>query len=95
MPVHHLAYAGRWLVEEERAVAGRDARLRLRFVGREVNLVLGGHGTVQVSLAGRRLRTVQVDGDRLYNLLDLQKQVEGDLDLRFSRGVEGYAFTFG
>ena len=57
--------------------------------------MLGGHGTVQVSLAGRRLRTVRVDGDRLYNLLDLQKQVEGDLDLRFSRGVEGYAFTFG
>ena len=95
VPVHHLAYAGRWRVEEERAVAGSDARLRLRFVGREVNLVLGGHGTVQVSLAGRRLRTVRVDGDRLYNLLDLRKQVEGDLDLRFSRGVEGYAFTFG
>ena len=40
-------------------------------------------------------RQVRVDGDRLYNLLDLRKQVEGDLDLRFSRGVEGYAFTFG
>ena len=76
-------------------MAGQDARLRLRFVGREVNLVLGGHGTVGVSLAGKRLRTVRVDGDRLYNLLDLKKQVEGDLDLRFSRGVEGYAFTFG
>ena len=95
VPVHHLAYAGRWLVEEERAVAGRDAKLRLRFIGREVNLVLGGRGTVQVSLAGRRLRTVRVNGDRLYNLLDLEKQVEGDLDLRFSPGVSGYAFTFG
>ena len=95
VPVHNLAYAGRWTIEDERAVAGRDARLRLRFVAREVNLVLGGHGTVGVSLAGRRLRTVRVDGDRLYNLLDLEKQVEGDLDLRFSRGVEGYAFTFG
>ncbi len=95
MPVHHLAYAGRWRVEEERAVAGRDARLRLRFVGRDVHLVLGGHGTVRCRSPGRRLRTVRVDGDRLYTLLDLQKQVEGDLDLRFSRGVEGYAFTFG
>jgi thiol-disulfide isomerase/thioredoxin len=95
VPVHHLAYAGPWRVEEERAVAGPGGRLRLRFVGREVNLVLGGHGTVQVSLAGRRLRTVRVNGDRLYNLLDLEKQVEGDLDLRFSRGVAGYAFTFG
>ncbi len=47
-----MAYGGRWRVEAERAVAGRNARLRLRFRAKEVNLVLGGTGRVQVSLDG-------------------------------------------
>lgn len=29
-----LAYAGHWRVEGERAIAGRDARLRLRYRAR-------------------------------------------------------------
>jgi cytochrome c biogenesis protein CcdA/thiol-disulfide isomerase/thioredoxin len=90
-----LAYGGRWRVEAERAVAGREARLRLRFRAKEVNLVLGGNGRLQVLLDGRRIRTVAVRGSRLYELLDLPRFRAGLLELRFSPGVAGYAFTFG
>ena len=45
--------AGDWRVEAERAVAGENARLRLRFRAKEVNLVLGGTGRVEVLLDGR------------------------------------------
>jgi cytochrome c biogenesis protein CcdA/thiol-disulfide isomerase/thioredoxin len=90
-----LAYGGRWRVEAERAVAGRNARLRLRFRAKEVNLVLGGKGRVEVLLDGRRVRTVAVRGSRLYELLDLPAFRTGLLELRLSRGVAGYAFTFG
>jgi thiol-disulfide isomerase/thioredoxin len=92
---NHLAYGGRWRVEAERAVAGRDARLRLRFRAKEVNLVLGGDGRVQVLLDGRPVRTVAVHGSRLYNLLRLAHVGTGLLELRVDRGVAGYAFTFG
>jgi cytochrome c biogenesis protein CcdA/thiol-disulfide isomerase/thioredoxin len=92
---NQLAYGGRWRVEAERAIAGRRARLRLRFRATEVNLVLGGEGRVQVLLDGRRVRTVVVHGSRLYNLLDLARLQTGVLELRVSRGVAGYAFTFG
>jgi cytochrome c biogenesis protein CcdA/thiol-disulfide isomerase/thioredoxin len=90
-----LAYGGRWRVENERALAGRDARLRLRFRAKEVNLVLGGRGRVAVFLDGRPMRTVVVRGSRLYRLLELPRFRRGLLELRFTPGVAGYAFTFG
>ena len=91
-----LAYSGRVKVEEERLVAGQDARLRIQFLAREVNLVLGGQGKLDVLLDGRRLRTVAIAGEpRLYNLLELPDLQEGLLELRFAPGLSAYAFTFG
>jgi hypothetical protein len=92
---HQVAYSGRWRVEAQRIVAGANARLRIAFVARHVYLVLAGHGPVQVRLNGSLVRTVEVDGARLYTLLDLLQAREGVLELRFARGLEAYAFTFG
>jgi hypothetical protein len=90
-----LAYAGRWLVDPEKIVAGLDARLRLGFLARKVFLVLGGEGTVRVLLDGKPVRTVRVTGSRLYTLLSLPELTNGLLELRFDPGVRAYAFTFG
>jgi thiol-disulfide isomerase/thioredoxin len=91
-----LAYAGRIRVEPERIVAGSGARLRLQFLAREINLVLGGRGSVDVFLDGRRRATVAVRGEpRLYTLLELPQLRTGLVELRFSRGLAAYAFTFG
>lgn len=91
-----LAYSGRIRIEPERLVAGRDARLRLQFLASEVNLVLGGQGTVEVLLAGRLRRTIDIGGEpRLYNLLQLPRLSKGLLELRFTPGLTAYAFTFG
>jgi cytochrome c biogenesis protein CcdA/thiol-disulfide isomerase/thioredoxin len=90
-----LSYAGRWRVGPEAILAGPGARLRLRFLARQVNLVLGGRGSVSVLLDGKQENVVRVGGSRLYTLLDLPDLREGLLELRFSPGVRGYAFTFG
>ena len=91
-----LAYSGRIRVERQRLVAVRDARLRLQFLGRQVNLVLGGQGRLDVLLNGRPAKTIEVRGEpRLYTLLDLPTLSEGLLELRFSPGHSAYAFTFG
>jgi hypothetical protein len=50
---------------------------------------------VRVLLDGRAVRTVRVTGDRLYTLLSGTKLRKGLLELRFSPGVQAYAFTFG
>jgi cytochrome c biogenesis protein CcdA/thiol-disulfide isomerase/thioredoxin len=91
-----LAYAGRWKVEPSRIVAGRDARLRLQFQASRIFLVLGGSGNVTASVDGHGVRVVQVSGaPRLYTIARFPKLTRGLLELRFSPGLEGYAFTFG
>jgi cytochrome c biogenesis protein CcdA/thiol-disulfide isomerase/thioredoxin len=95
LPESSFAFGGRWRVERERVVAaGRDASLLLRFRAAKVHLVLGGRGQVEIDFRGRK-RTIRVARDRLYTLLTLPRVSDGLLALRFTRGVEAYAFTFG
>jgi hypothetical protein len=96
VPQNGVAYGGRWLVDKERIVAGEDARLRLSYHARDVYLVLGGEGSVNVSVDGQPVKTVSVAGDRLYMLVARPgPAADHTLDLSFSPGVEAYAFTFG
>ncbi|HYY03514.1 MAG TPA: cytochrome c biogenesis protein CcdA [Gaiellaceae bacterium] len=95
LPRDHFAYGGRWNVESEKIVAGPDARLRLHFHARTVNLVLGGHGLVAVVVNGKMRGAIRVDQDRLYTLVSNKRIADGDLDLMFTPGVEAYSFTFG
>ncbi|MBA2425139.1 MAG: cytochrome c biogenesis protein DipZ [Actinobacteria bacterium] len=91
-----LAYSGRWTLTPEHARAGEDARLQLRFQANDIFLVLAGEGRVQVRVDGRQVKSVAVSGlPRLYTLARFPKLKRGLLELRFSPGVEGYAFTFG
>ena len=91
-----LGYSGRWTLTPEHARAGDDARLQLRFQANDIFLVLAGEGRVQVLVDGRPVKSVAVSGlPRLYTLARFPKLKRGLLELRFSPGVEGYAFTFG
>ncbi len=90
-----LSYAGNWNVGSERIVASLGARLRLSFHARFVYIVLGGKGTVQALVDGKPDRTVHVDADRLYTVVSGRAARSGLLELRFSPGVNAYAFTFG
>jgi hypothetical protein len=60
-----------------------------------VHLVLGGRGSVRVLVDGRPVRTARVNGSRLYTLVEMPSLRNGLLELRFTPGVRGYAFTFG
>src|SRR5215212_3519184 len=96
IPLNDLAYAGRWKVERERIVAGRNARLRLHFLAQNVYLVLSGSGKVRILVGGRKVKTMRVSGlSRLYTLLRFRGLSEGALELRFTAGISAYAFTFG
>jgi cytochrome c biogenesis protein CcdA/thiol-disulfide isomerase/thioredoxin len=99
VPLHGVAYGGRWTVEDERIVAGENARLRLPFHARDVFLVLGtsgGPGRVEISVDGERVGTVSVTVHDLYTLARIPGEKRDHvLDLRISPGTEAYAFTFG
>jgi cytochrome c biogenesis protein CcdA/thiol-disulfide isomerase/thioredoxin len=95
VPLNSLAYSGKWTVEGERIVAGTGAGLTLHFRARDVYLVLGGHGTVSTAVNGRPTGRVDVNADRLYTLKTGRAISDGLLMLRFTPGVQAYAFTFG
>ena len=57
--------------------------------------MLTGRGSVSVLVDGKRERTVQVRADKLYTLVARPKLGDHLLELRFTPGVAGYAFTFG
>ncbi len=95
VPLHDLAFGGPWTVLEERALTGSGAKLRVHFQASKVYLVLGGHGSVDVLVNGKKQKKVRVNGDRLYTLVDSPRQRDALLELRFTPGISAYAFTFG
>jgi cytochrome c biogenesis protein CcdA/thiol-disulfide isomerase/thioredoxin len=95
LPQNELAYGGMWKVGSERIVAGRGATLQLHFHAEKIYLVLGGRGRVQVTIGGETAPPVDVDAYKLYTLRDSSTLADGLLALRFTPGVQAYAFTFG
>jgi hypothetical protein len=90
-----LAYGGVWTVGAERIVAGVRASIRLHYTARNVFIVLGGRGRMQVLVDGTPAGSVPVDGDRLYTAVQRGRSGEHLLELRLSPGVQAYSFTFG
>ena len=96
VPPDDYAYGGQWSVGAEEATAGAGATLTLNFEAKDVYLVLGGTGTVGVTVNGVRTRMVAVGGEpKLYQLVGDGPYQQALLTLTVSPGVEAYDFTFG
>jgi len=98
LPLGALGLAGTWTDHAQEATAGQGAQLELGFLAQDVYLVLGGTGTLDVSVNGHHTQTIDVVGvPRLYTLYQAQagSAASGKLVLHASPGVEAYDFTFG
>jgi cytochrome c biogenesis protein CcdA/thiol-disulfide isomerase/thioredoxin len=96
LPQDTFAFGGRWDIGSEAAVAGTGATLSLHFQAQDVYLVLGGTGTLDVSVDGVPTHTVTVSGvPRLYQLVGPGPYRRGTLTLAASPGIQAYDFTFG
>ncbi|HZT92114.1 MAG TPA: cytochrome c biogenesis protein DipZ [Gaiellaceae bacterium] len=95
LPENDVSYGGTWKVGPQQVVAGRGAEILLHFHAKDVYIVLGGHGTVHVTLDGRPAGRLHVEADRLYTVRSSNAVGDGLLQLRFTPGVQAYSFTFG
>jgi cytochrome c biogenesis protein CcdA/thiol-disulfide isomerase/thioredoxin len=96
VPLGALALAGTWTERAQEATAGPDARLQLGFLADDVYLVMGGSGTVHVSINGKPTKTIAVGGvPKLYTLFQASSTTTAYLSLSVSAGVQAYDFTFG
>ena len=96
LPLGALGLAGTWTDHAQEATAGNGAELELSFLAQDVYLVLGGTGTLDVSVNGHHTQTIEVSGvPRLYTLYQAGSATNGTLLLHASPGVQAYDFTFG
>ena len=56
--------------------------------------MLDGNGPVDVWLDDEQVRTVELDGPRLYELADTGAHEEHELTLLFEDAARAYAFSF-
>jgi cytochrome c biogenesis protein CcdA/thiol-disulfide isomerase/thioredoxin len=96
LPLGEMGLSGTWTEHAQEATAGPRAELEIAFLAQDVYLVLGGSGTLDVSVNGRVTQTIHVTGiPRLYTLYRAGSEVSGKLLLRASPGVQAFDFTFG
>jgi thiol-disulfide isomerase/thioredoxin len=96
LPAGAFGLAGTWTDHSQEATAGNGADLELSFLAQDVYLVLGGTGTLDISVNGHHTQTITVSGvPRLYTLYQASTYNSGTLLLRASPGVQAYDFTFG
>src|SRR5664279_217202 len=82
IPQDEYAYNGQWSIGSESATAGQGATLSLRYQARDVYLVIGGSGTIKVSVDGVQTRAIVVAGvPRLYQLVGSDSYRQGLLSL--------------
>ena len=96
LPLGGMGLSGTWTEHAEEATAGPHAELELGFLAQDVYLVMGGQGSVSVSIDGKHMQTIQVAGiPRLYTLYSANAVTSGTMLLQMSPGVQAYDFTFG
>ena len=75
LPLGGLGLSGIWTDHAQEATAGTDAQMELGFQADDVYLVLGGRGTLAVSVNGVHTKTITVSGiPRLYTLVPLRTE---------------------
>ncbi len=102
MRLHTYYLAGEWQLrdDEHQILRSDEGEIYMRFLGSEINLVLGLEegaepSTIDVEVDGEHEKTFTVDFHDLYTLYD-GEYGEHDIILRIrGKGLEGYAFTFG
>lgn len=97
VPPDERSLGGTWTVNQWEATADTSgSTIVVNYMADNVYLVLGGRGTVGVSVGGVHLKTITVGGvPDLYTLLSSPRYSSGIMRLTFSKGVQAFDFTFG
>lgn len=100
LPVNRFSFEGSWRVASEYSAPTENAVLTLNFDAKNVFLVMRPKaeksGKVNVSLDGEQVKVIEVNGDKLYQLIELPSAGPHQLKLNFlDDNIEIYAFTFG
>jgi cytochrome c biogenesis protein CcdA/thiol-disulfide isomerase/thioredoxin len=102
LSLNEWTLSGVWKSEAELIKSQKDASLKFHFQAKDVYLVLGGTGTLSITVDGKSQffwkdvidGKLTLDGDKMYHLVHAPTIQAGILDLQFSPWVQVFAFTF-
>lgn len=102
MTLNKFYLAGDWkLIDgEQQALQSAKGEIRMKFLGGEINLVLGPGSTknvktADISIDGKFVKTITIGKYDLYNLFT-GEYGEHEMTMKINgAGLEAYAFTFG
>jgi thiol-disulfide isomerase/thioredoxin len=91
-----FGYSGRWKLDYQGATAeSDDSRIALKYNAKNVYLVAGGEGTLTVTSDGKTT-TVPITGAPTSHQLITRDAVQrGQLEVRFTKGLQAFSFTYG
>lgn len=102
--------SGKWKNENDRIISVNSSRLYLIYTAKDVNVVAGGHTSIEVLLDNKTLEAVSfgndvsenngkatavIDSQRLYNIVSTPDYGTHLLQINAEPGFELYTFTFG
>ncbi len=91
-----FALLGSWTLDDQGATAAsEDAAIRLKYNGKDVYAVVGGTGTITVT-RDQQTTTTQISGPPTLHQIVADNTTHRDqLDMRVSKGLQVFSFTFG
>jgi len=91
-----FAYRGRWKLDYQGATAESDnSTIALKYKAKNVYIVAGGEGTVTVTRDGKTT-TVPISGPPQSRQIVADNEVKrGQVEVRLSKGLQAFSFTYG
>jgi cytochrome c biogenesis protein CcdA/thiol-disulfide isomerase/thioredoxin len=91
-----FALVGTWTLDDQGATADSDdAAIRLNYNGKDVYAVVGGTGAITVT-RDQQTTTTQISGaPTLHKIVADNAPRRDQLDMRVSKGLQVFSFTFG
>src|SRR5271163_2345414 len=96
LPNDTFALRGPWTLDYQSGTAGADTSgIELNYNAKNVYIVAGGEGTVTVIRDGKTT-TVPISGPPTFHQIVAGDQVQrGQLEVRLSKGLQAFSFTYG
>lgn len=96
LPEDSFAYRGPWTLDYQGATAGGEtSSIVLNYCAKNVYLVAGGNGTMTVTRGGHTA-TLPISGPpNLHQIADGDATARDHLEVRLTKGLKAFSFTYG
>lgn len=96
LPNDTFALRGPWSLDYQGLTGGSDtSSIELNFNAKNVYIVAGGEGTMTVTRGGKTTQ-IPISGPPTFHQIVAGDQVQrGQLEVRLSKGLQAFSFTYG